>query len=66
MLLDAALVTADQPGQRFETYVPCGSDSGTGMSVTAFEWMIVALLGLSLPVMLWRKYGLRQVLPLPL
>lgn len=53
-------------GRRFETYVPCADGTQPSLSVAAFEWLMVALLGLSLPVVLWRKYGLRQVLPLPL
>ena len=34
------------------------------LQVAAFEWLILAMLGVSAPVMLWRKWGLRTLLPL--
>jgi hypothetical protein len=34
------------------------------LQVAAFEWLILAMLGVSAPVMLWRKWGMRTLLPL--
>lgn len=33
------------------------------LQVAAFEWLIVALLCVSSPIMLWRKGGVRSLLP---
>ena len=65
VLLEGALAKGEQSGEHFATYAACGVESGAGMSVMAFEWLMVALLCVALPVILWRKWALpRQLLPL--
>lgn len=64
LLLEAYHAGDHSPGERFDTHAPCGAESGAGMSVAAFEWLMVALLCVSCPVMLWRRWATRQLLPL--
>ena len=64
VMLEAFHAGKHQAAEQFDSYAPCGAENGAGLSVAAFEWLCVAMLSVSAPVMLWRKWGLRTLLPL--
>jgi hypothetical protein len=64
VMLEAFVAGEHQAAERFDSYAPCSAESGAGLSVAAFEWLVVGLLCISTPVMLWRKWGMRTLLPL--